>query len=77
MACVAHLANHLAYDLKEHLDGLHCRAEAVYKFPIAITILLGGFFLGRGVVRTIASREFDYSIATARVLERSIPVILM
>ena len=68
MACVAHLANHLAYDLREYLDGLHCRAEAVYQFPIAITIFLGGFFLGRGVVerspqgksfREVRSNNFD------------------
>jgi hypothetical protein len=50
MACVAHLAHHLVYDLREYLDNIHCRAEAVYQFPIPITIFLEGFFLGRGVV---------------------------
>ena len=50
MACVAHLADHLGNDLREHMDDLHCRAEAVYQIPIAITIFLEGFFLGHGVV---------------------------
>ena len=35
MACAAHQANHPPYDLREHLDNLHDRAEAVYQFPIA------------------------------------------
>jgi hypothetical protein len=44
MAYVAHQAGRLAEYPREQLDDLHCGAEATYKFPIAITIILEGLF---------------------------------
>ena len=44
MACVTHLADGLANDVRECVKDLDCRAEAVYQFPIVLAISLEGLF---------------------------------
>ena len=41
---MAHLANGLANDVRECLKDLDYGAEAVYQFPIVVTVFLEGLF---------------------------------
>ena len=38
MVCTTYLAHDLAQDTRESVKDVHCRAEAAYQSPIAITI---------------------------------------
>src|SRR5258708_36636041 len=42
LACVAHMADHMANDPREGINDLHCKAKGVYQFPISLTIFLEG-----------------------------------
>jgi hypothetical protein len=44
MACVAHLADGLANDIRECLKDFNRGTEALYQFPIIITIFVEGLF---------------------------------
>ena len=39
-----HLTDGLANDVRECIEDLNCRVEAVYQFPIVIAIFLEGLF---------------------------------
>ena len=42
LACVAHMADHMANDPREGINDLHCKAKGVNQFPISVTIFLEG-----------------------------------
>ncbi len=42
LACVAHVADHMANDPRECMNDLHCKTKGVYQFPISVTIFLEG-----------------------------------
>ena len=44
MACVTHLVDGLANDVRERVKDLDCGAEAVYQFPIVLAIFFEGLF---------------------------------
>ena len=44
MACLTHMTDGLANDVRECVKDLDCGAEALYQFPIVLAIFFEGLF---------------------------------